>query len=239
MIHPSRAGAHAIVDLLVAERPSFHGGTGAVGAVNWQAGDGLLRWLAGEVPLGGRTLETGCGYSTALFAALSGHHTVISPFPDEHKRVQAWCAEHDLPYEHIQFVADRSDRFLPGALDGDELGELDALFIDGDHAFPVPALDWFYASPAVAVSGLVILDDASIKACTEVVDFLKADTDRWRYETTVDDAAVFRKLVEDAEVREVWRAQPWNRRTPSLDERIRRVADVLRPRRRVRSLLRR
>lgn len=213
----SRRAAAEALDRLAAEQPSFHGWGDE--AVNWQLGERLLRWLAGELRIGGRTLETGCGYSTVLFAVLSAEHTVVSPVEREHERVRAWCADHDVATDHVRFVAAPSERWLPANVD--RLGPLDAVLVDGDHAYPVPALDWFHAAGAMRRGGLMAIDDTNIRACGEVAAFLRADAERWTHLATADDAMVFRALTDSPIVRESWRAQPWNHRRTSVDDALR------------------
>jgi predicted O-methyltransferase YrrM len=203
----------AAIDALVAERPNFHG-WGDV-PVNWQAGDGLLRWLAAQLDGGSTTLETGCGYSTVVFAAAGVEHTVVSPVPQEHERVQAWCADHDIDCSRIRFVAEPSTRWLPGHTD--ELGALDLVLIDGAHGYPVPALDWYFTAGALAVGGLLVVDDVSIPACGELAAFLSLEAGRWASLTTLDDARVFRKESEHVLIDEPWSSQPWNARRATGD----------------------
>jgi len=205
-----RRHAAEVLDLLLAERPLLHGGTGR--EVNWSLGDELLRWLVAAVPPGGRTLETGCGYSTIVFAALSDEHTVISPSAEEHERILEWCGAHDIRTGHLRFEEAPSERYLPGLPPGRP--ELDVVLIDGDHCFPIPAIDWFYAAPLLRVGGVCVIDDVSIRACGELADFLAAEAGRWDRVVDLDGAQAYRRLdleIHGSEGR--WRAQPWNSST--------------------------
>ncbi|MGV3758062.1 MAG: class I SAM-dependent methyltransferase [Actinomycetota bacterium] len=205
----TRTDAPAAIDALLAERPAFHGR--GPQPVNWQLGNDLLRWLVDNVPAGGTTLETGCGYSTVAFAAVSGAHTVVSPIPEEHERVQAWCAANGVPTDHVDFVAAPSQRWLPEAEGAGRLGELDVVLVDGDHAYPIPGIDWYYTAGALRVGGLMVVDDVSIRACGDLRRFLEAERGRWRAVRTVDDATVFRKEVAAVVEYRPWNQQPWNR----------------------------
>lgn len=206
----TRSDVVSVLDRLRADRPSFHGH--GQNAVNWQLGDGLLRWLVDALPHQPATLETGCGYSTVAFAALSRSHTVVSPVEVEHERIRSWCASRGIGIDHVRFVAEPSQSWLPAASGTDALGLLDAVLIDGDHAYPLPSIDWYYTAGALRVGGLMIVDDVSIRACGELRDFLLAEAGRWEVATTIDDATVFRKLAPDVVDYTLWNQQPWNRR---------------------------
>src|SRR5688572_4956497 len=134
------ADAESILQKLLRERPSFHGVGETV--TSWQLDDQVLCWLFDNVREGWATLETGCGYSTVAFAAKGARHTVVSPSPREHERIQAWCADQGISTEHLTFIADGSQRVLP-ALKPDPL---DPALIDGCHAVPYPMIDWFYVA---------------------------------------------------------------------------------------------
>ena len=232
----TRTKAFELVDRLLEERPSLHGHA-TVEPVNWQLGDGLLRWLAHELPDGPVTLETGCGYSTITFAALSRSHTVISPIAAEHERVQAWCAANGIEVDGVRFVAERSEQWLPPAALSGQLEPLDAVLVDGDHAYPVPGIDWYYSAGALKVGGLMIVDDVSIRACGDLRRFLEAEVGRWERIATVDDATIFRKLRADVVDYRPWTQQPWNWSRPSLALRVVKLRSILRLRTRLRALL--
>lgn len=232
MTTPGRVGT-PVLDRLLDERPALHGHA-VVAPVNWQLGDKLLRWLLGQLPDGARTLETGCGYSTIAFAATSAHHTVISPIEAEHARVRAWCAEHGIGTDHVRFVAEGSQRWLPRASAEGLIEPLDAVLIDGDHAYPIPGIDWYYTAGALAVGGLMVVDDVSIRACGDLRRFLEGEAGRWEALTTIDDATAFRKLSADVVDYTPWTQQPWNHQQLSG----RRLLDLARGKVRLRSRLR-
>ena len=231
----TRPDAAATIDELLEERPALHGHA-TTEPVNWQAGDALLRWLLRELPEGATTLETGCGYSTIAFAATSSSHTVISPIAAEHERVRAWCGARGITTDHVRFVAEPSQRYLPRADAAGELEPLDAALIDGDHAYPIPGIDWYYSAGALRVGGLMIVDDVSIRACNDLRRFLEGEAGRWAAITTIDDATVFRKLRADVVDYTPWNQQPWNHQRPSLALRIARLRSAVRLRTRLRAL---
>jgi predicted O-methyltransferase YrrM len=90
---------------------------------------------------GQRTLETGCGYSTIIFALKGARHTVISPVIEEHQHIREWCKANQIDLWTLEFKLAQSEDVLP-ALDRELL---DLVLIDGWHAFPAP----FLMHPAV------------------------------------------------------------------------------------------
>ncbi len=137
-----------VLKILLEERPMFHGRENA-GSKNFAIQSEILEWMIGNLPAGAHTLETGCGYSTVILATLSGKHTAIAPFPEEHILIKAWCSEHGIGTDHITFIAEPSQNVIHN------LGkdELDFVLIDGDHAFPAPFIDWYYTADRIKVGG--------------------------------------------------------------------------------------
>ncbi|HVX18962.1 MAG TPA: class I SAM-dependent methyltransferase [Acidimicrobiales bacterium] len=231
---PARQGPPDLVRVLLEERPSLHG-QDVQAPVNWQLGDQLLHWLDEHLPDGARTLETGCGYSTLVFASRAAHHTVVSPIGAEHDRVRAWCDEHGLDHTSVRFVCEPSQAFLPRAWAASELGELDLILIDGDHAYPAAGIDWYYSAPALKVGGLLIVDDIAIRACGHLADFLAAEKGLWESVATLSDATVFRKASPAATEFRPWDSQPWNRRRVTAADVVQRVKSRTRIRSRIRA----
>lgn len=186
-------------------------------------GHQLARWLAGELAIGGRTLETGCGGLTPLFAAVSAAHTVVSPHAADHERVAARCAALGVGMDHVTFVAAPAHEWLPAAASGGALGTLDALLLASGEGYPVPALEWFYAGAALHRGSLLVVDRVDARASADLVGFLRADPARWRHLATIDVAALLRACSDDPPGAVARAAQPWNRVRPTLDQRLRRL----------------
>jgi hypothetical protein len=197
----------AVVELLVRERPSFH-----LGGAVWNALPETLSLIARYVRAGDRTVETGAGASTIVFAATGARHTAISPIADEHARIRAWCREHEVDDGNVSFVVDTSDRVLP-AMTQDET--LDAAFIDGKHSFPHPVVDWHYITTALKAGGVLLVDDLPIPAVGPVVRHMLVDPAWELLELADNRAGVFRK-VGDPEPGDDWEAQPYNRGYPDF-----------------------
>lgn len=98
-----------IVEALEKDQPQFHWG----GTRRWNAAPETLREIQRSVKPGMRTLETGCGASTAVFAASGARHTVISPTHDEHERVIAYLHQKEIDTSNLSFEAGFSDDVLP------------------------------------------------------------------------------------------------------------------------------
>lgn len=190
-----------IFQALKRENPAFHG---PGGKYHWSLSDDVLQWLFETVAEGQRTLETGCGYSTLIFALKGAEHTVISPVAEEHQRIRSWGEAHGVDFSKVRFVAAKSEDVLP------KLGPepLDIVLIDGWHAFPAPFIDWFFTCSKLAVGGRMIVDDTQILACRVLRDFLEKEAGRWSLECRFNRTDIFRKLQEQMFEGD-WREQPW------------------------------
>jgi predicted O-methyltransferase YrrM len=202
------ADAAKAVERLVEDKPVFHSG----GTRIWNAMPGTLELIARHVSPGDRTVETGAGASTVVFAAAGAQHHAISPFGDEHKRIAAYCTDLGVPTDGVTFVEGPSDRVLPGLVGGPRF---DLAFIDGMHSFPAPVVDFHYVEQLLRPGGVLLLDDVPIPAVAIAFRYMRSSPD-WAFVEIVDDrAAVFRKL-SDADTEDNWRRQPSNRRYPDF-----------------------
>lgn len=202
------AATNVIVDKVVADEPVFHSG----GTRVWNATDGTMRLIAQHVRAGDRTLETGAGASTVIFAAAGADHLAISPFGDEHRRIEEYARGLSIDTGSLRFAEGSSLDVLP-ALPEEE--KFDVAFIDGMHSFPAPVVDFHYVDRVLRVGGLLLLDDVPIPAVGVVHAFLAASPD-WQFLEFADDrAGAYRKLAE-ADREDNWRRQPFNKRYPDF-----------------------
>jgi predicted O-methyltransferase YrrM len=202
------AAAAKIVERLVEDKPVFHSG----GTRIWNAMPATLEVIARHVSPGDRTVETGAGASTVVFAAAGATHHAISPFGDEHKRIAEYCADLGVDTAGVTFHEGPSDRVLPSLVDGERY---DLAFIDGLHSFPGPVVDYHYVEQLLRPGGVLLLDDVPIPAVAVAFRYMRSSPD-WAFVEIVDDrAAVFRK-VADADTEDNWRRQPFNRRYPDF-----------------------
>jgi len=198
------------LEALYAALPQFHAmpdGSPTTWGLNREA----LTALAGEMRGGMTTLETGAGYSTVMFAAANTRHTAIMMSQGEADGIRAYCQSRGFKGTQ-NLIVGFSDRILPTMADDSE--ELDLVFIDGGHAYPIPHIDWFYTAPRIKVGGLFVLDDIHIPAVRSLYDFLVAEP-QWKLEKVALYTAFFRKIAED-DYPKAWVEQTINK--PLVDQ---------------------
>jgi predicted O-methyltransferase YrrM len=176
-IDPSGSDANArprpadVVAALDADPPPVH--VGAPTGV-WAAAHDCLEFLGTRIRPGFRTLETGCGASTIMFAAAGSEHTAVFLNESEGTAVTTWCAGHDIDTSRVTLRPGSSSQVLP-ALDP---GPLDLVLVDGCHGFPFPQLDWYYAAAHLVDGGILVVDDTQLPAPYELGRYLEHDP-RW------------------------------------------------------------
>jgi predicted O-methyltransferase YrrM len=219
------------LDDLLAAAPRFH--VDADGApTSHQLATEALRHIDRLVGEGARTLETGEGVSTALFALKRARHTTVSPHARALELVRLFCQEHGIGTSTVTFAQDVSQRALPRL----DLADLDLVLVDGGHGFPTPFIDWYYAAGALRLGGVLMVDDIDLWTCRVLVEFLREEP-AWRYERTLGGrTAVFTRVGLGEHAAE-WIHQPYvvrnsgSPRRRSLPGRVaRRVARGIAPR---------
>jgi predicted O-methyltransferase YrrM len=192
-----------VVRELCDSRPRLHGSDDAsperLGLRNE-----MLRFLGSTLTSRMRTLETGCGYSTILFAVAGSRHVTVSPCAPEHARVARFCSAHGVSTDQVTFVAASSLDVLPAMN-----GPLDLVLIDGWHAFPAPFIDWYYTANRLEVGGLCVVDDTNIVTGRILRDFLAAERGRWTLRHETKRTSVFEKKVPDVLAGVDWPQQPY------------------------------
>jgi Methyltransferase domain len=175
---------------LRASPPLLHGGGTTSVGLAWDA----LAWLETNVDATMSTLETGCGLSTAVFAAGGANHVTITPATDEFERLARYCESEGISLDRVRFIPEPSHVALP-ALSED--GPLDLALIDGAHGFPYPALDWFYIAPRLRIGGRVLVDDAHLPSVNVLVRYLRLN-ESWALEANLGARTpCFRKLDDE------------------------------------------
>ena len=169
--------------------PNLHAG----GVAAWDASDAVLTYLARELQPGWRTLETGAGRSTLAFAQAGCAHEVVTPAAAEVAAIRADGLAQGLPMDAVTFHQGFSQDVLPRLAGPVE--DLDLVFIDGGHGFPIPAVDFQYLAPRVKLQGLMLIDDVDLWTGDMIVQVLKRDP-AWRLEGLLNGrTAAFRKLA--------------------------------------------
>jgi hypothetical protein len=224
---------------LLANRPLVHGEAADRYAMGLD--EEMLAFIDDYVQPTMHTLETGAGVSTALFAVKGSSHTCVVPSATEIERIIAWCAAAGVSTDRITFHAARSEGLLPTL----EPTPLDLVLIDGNHGFPAPFIDWFYAGRRLREGGILIVDDTEVWTGGVLKRFL-AEEPGWRLLTRVPmRSAVFRRDSAGGS-REEWVDQPfvvrrsWTHGPRRLIRNGVRFAHLVRTRRweRLRSILR-
>ena len=176
---------------LLEDAPAIHGGAGDDLITHGLLVD-ALEFIDRELPQGSRTLETGSGYSTILFAIKRAQHTCVVPNQPEIDRILAYCKQRSIDSSGLTFCVQPSERVLPTL----DTGRLDLVLIDGSHSFPQVFVDWFYTAEALNVGGHLLVDDVHVWTGRVLRDFLAAEPE-W---TVVDElggrTAVVRKVGE-------------------------------------------
>jgi hypothetical protein len=212
---------------LLADPPLVHGPEGGNDLITHGLLPVVLQYLEQTVQPGWRTLETGCGLSTILFALRGAQHTCIVPNQPEVDRVSAWLRDHGVAGPAPDFRVEPSERVLPAA----ELGELDLVLIDGSHSFPQVFLDWFYTQQALKVGGTLIVDDVHVWTGRVLRGFLEAEPE-WALAKRFQGRTVAFRKIAPTDPDKIWFEQPYvERRTraPVLG-RARMAADLIRER---------
>ncbi|MCP5433734.1 MAG: class I SAM-dependent methyltransferase [Alphaproteobacteria bacterium] len=106
---------------------------------------------------GTQTAETGAGFSSLAFILKGTNHTAICPDTYLEKNIRDWCDLHRVDHSRFTYYCAKSQDVLP-ELDG----ELDLAFVDGDHAFPIPMIDYYYLARRLKPGGHMIIDDTQI-----------------------------------------------------------------------------
>lgn len=175
------------LDELLARTPRVHAGR----SVTWGIHPTLARFLDDHVRPDFVTLETGSGLSTLVVLRKgTARHIAVAPAPDEFVAIREFCAANGISTAQLETVPSRSEEYLPRA----PLPDLNLVLVDGDHAFPLPFIDWYYTADHLAVGGVMVVDDIQLITGRLLADFMSADPkwERVLYEPTR--FAAFRKL---------------------------------------------
>ncbi|MEO5562359.1 MAG: class I SAM-dependent methyltransferase [Chitinophagaceae bacterium] len=219
------------LEMIINERPAFHRGETEIDrpfalgesllssktaeklAANeltcYGIGKDVLSFIADNIQSGSKTLETGAGCSTLIFALLGSDHIAVTPSHSEIELITQYAISHEISMETINFVQQPSEQFLPRL----EAEELDLVLLDGKHAFPWPIIDWFFTADKLKQGGLMIIDDAEMKSVSILVDFMKVDSGWQMVNDFAGKTIVFKKMK--ASVHDVaWHMQRYTMKSP-------------------------
>src|SRR4051812_2060149 len=100
----------AVIRRVLAQPPKVHG---AAASGVWSTAESAYEFMASRCAPGARTLETGLGVSTVLFAAWGTDHTCVVPYQLEVDAVRTYIAELGHSDEMVRFEVGFSDAVLP------------------------------------------------------------------------------------------------------------------------------
>lgn len=217
-----------VVDKLIANRPAFHASEteitrkfdpgesclprqaaqrlASVETTCYGIGNDVLRFLAAILRREMRTLETGAGCSTLVFADKGSRHTAITPSEAEIQRITNYATKHMIVMQKVRFVALPSEAYLPTCEDKD----LDLVLLDGKHAFPWPIVDWFFVADRLKEGGLLLLDDTQMRSVSLLVEFLNAEPG-WKFFRDFSGKTIAFQKTKATVLDVAWHMQPWNK----------------------------
>ena len=180
--------AHVSFDDVIADYPRFHrkpDGTPWFLGVSGEA----LKALASHVEPGMRTVETGAGFSSLAFILKGARHVAICPDGDLERTMRDWCDIKGIDHSRFEYRRALSQDTVPTLT-----GAFDFAFIDGDHAFPIPQIDFYYLARRLKVGGLLAIDDTNIWTGMILAQHLATDSD-WKLESEHDGKTSIFRLV--------------------------------------------
>jgi hypothetical protein len=118
-----------------------------------------------------RSAETGAGASTLIFSHLSANHTVFAKDGGSGSIKNVQSSSFLGPGE-LQLVDGPTQRTLPRHTFPNKL---QAVLLDGPHAYPFPDLEYYFLYPHIQAGGLLVLDDLQIKTVYNLFQFLRSD----------------------------------------------------------------
>ena len=231
---------HALIEQLIADNPQLHvltethsalllkfGVDLKPGRISFAIPPEMIRYLASVVKNTDLTIETGGGHTTIAFAALARHHTCITIDESNIDMTKKYMRQIGLPAEKVTFVLESSDTALPKLTE-----TFDFAFIDGNHAYPYPALDWHYIDKQMKIGGVIGFDNTEIRAVYEHCLFLEENktyslAKRFEFPGMSYGASFYTKIRDDE--REVFK-QPYSLKRAKPLTIAERVKDVVRPR---------
>ncbi len=187
---------------LLDDPPKIHEYKGNL--IVWGLLRSVLDFIDAHVNERSKTLETGSGLSTILFALKGGSHLCITPSQVEIDRVRDYCKHHGVSLQNVEFRVDLSENVLPG-LGADEI---DLALIDGGHGFPTPFMDWYFISTKLKTGGILIIDDIGIWTGRILTEFLLSEPEWKLIESFANKTAIFVKERSYRPSKE-WVEQPY------------------------------
>lgn len=188
---------HVSLDEIIKNFPSFHRKPDGTPWYLGISGD-TLKAFASLLEPGMRTIETGAGFSSLAFIVKGTHHTAICPDDYLEKNIRDWCSEKGIDHSRFTYVQAKSQDAVPRLE-----GEYDFAFIDGEHAFPMPMIDFYYLARRIKVGGIMAIDDTNIWTGDVIAKHLMMDNG-WEFVTEHDDKTSIFRLKAPFRDKGVW-----------------------------------
>jgi predicted O-methyltransferase YrrM len=169
------------------DQSKFHS-VGAGILVSHALSSDALLYLDRHIQQHSKTLETGVGVSTVLFASKGVEHICITPEQSEIARINNYCEQKCICMKNVRFLTGRSEYILPSLA----VTELDLVLMDGRHAFSTPFIDWYYMVDKLKLGGIVI-DDTQIWTVRVLFDFILSEFE-WQLDKMFGRTAAFIKV---------------------------------------------
>lgn len=176
----------------------------SAGMTCYGIGRNVLSFIGDTVHAGSKTLETGAGCSTLVFAIRDSEHITVTPAQSEIELITQYASQHEISLDKVRFVCESSDSYLPRC----EAAELDLVLLDGKHAFPWPIVDWFYTADRLRNGGVMLIDDAQMRSVAMLADFLRVDPG-WQLLHDFSGRTLAFKKVRDSIHDVAWHMQPF------------------------------
>jgi predicted O-methyltransferase YrrM len=213
----------ALLDKILAESPKIHRGEtetlqSVAEGISLQDQEGIsnsqpecygiapaiAHFLFNSISEQSKTLETGSGISTLVFALRRSEHIAITPNAGEVANIRSYAFANGISLDHVEFVLEPSEHYLPRC----ESKDLDLVLIDGKHAFPWPIIDWFYTADRLKQGGILVLDDIEMPSVAILKEFLVEDP-RWRVELSLGRRALAVRKIAGSVHNVAWHMQPY------------------------------
>jgi SAM-dependent methyltransferase len=192
------------VDELLSAPPKLHLNNEGQLISDWRVDDQTVKELDRRLSAGMRTVETGAGVSTIVFAAKGCRHTCIVPDHPLVDRILTYCQSRAMDHTRIDFIIAKSrdvvHQLTPGAYD--------FALIDGAHGFPTAYVDFCYLTVALRKHGILLVDDMHIHTCRSIAEFMESDAS-WRVEMLTSRFALGVKMDDTGGIDGEWVYQPF------------------------------
>jgi hypothetical protein len=162
-----------------------------------------LAFLDEHVTASSRTLETGLGMTTALFAWKGAEHVCICPGELEVGRLRGYCDRHGIPLDRVDFRVAASEAALPGI----DLPPLDLILLDDCPGLPESLSRWATGPRALRIGGWLVVDDIASWHGRDLDRRLKREREWQRIALFDGRTAVFAKRRDHQPWKE-WLEQP-------------------------------